>query len=182
MRRGAPSPLGGVGPPSGGANLSPSQQLDHGACRPTVSRDARHRRFKYTPRSRDDLLHLLPSDRLEGHLHAAEHLVRPIARMAPAHVANERGAGWARRIRMGTICSPSAPVRDLVPLLAIPSGETVGALDLPRRARHRTVGTEDATVACLWPQNSLAAAALVEEHAGIGRHLERLGVPAFRAA
>lgn len=112
---------------------------------------------------------------------AAFAMVPIIAKEGLNGVRGEPACG-ARRIRMGTICSPSAPVRDLVPLLAIPSGETVGALDLPRRARHRTVGTEDATVACLWPQNSLAAATLVEEHAGIGRHLERLGVPAFRAA
>src|SRR5262249_13985963 len=45
-----------------------------------------------------------------------------------------------------------------------------GTYGLDRRARHRTVGAEHATIARLRPQPCAATGALVKELAGISRH------------
>jgi len=50
------------------------------------------------------------------------------------------------------------------------SGTTAAIFILHRGTLHRTVGTKDAAVACLWTQHSLAVRAFVEKLAGVGRH------------
>jgi len=55
-----------------------------------------------------------------------------------------------------------------------------GALCLDRRTRHRTVRAEHAAIARFWPQRRAAAAALVKELAGVGRHGFRLGCSTMR--
>src|SRR5713101_8813881 len=56
-----------------------------------------------------------------------------------------------------------------------------GALGLDRRAWHRTVGAEHATVTLLRTQHRAAPGALVEELAGVGRHTFRFGGSGKRA-
>ena len=55
-------------------------------------------------------------------------------------------------------------------------------LRLDGRARRGTEGAEDAAVARLGPEERMAAGALVEEQARIGRHREPVFVTAHRAA
>src|SRR5215471_15919233 len=60
-------------------------------------------------------------------------------------------------------------------LSAAGKGCSSGSLFLHRRARHRTVGTEDAAVALLRPEQAPAALALIEELAcPRGHRFERL--------
>ena len=54
------------------------------------------------------------------------------------------------------------------------------ALKLDGRARHRAIGTEHAAVPHLRAQRGAATLALVEELAGVGRHLFDLAVSAVR--
>ena len=54
-----------------------------------------------------------------------------------------------------------------------------GSPQLDRGALDRAVGAEDAAVSGKRPQHSVAVCALMEEAAGIGRHLFQRGVAAL---
>src|SRR6516165_11576196 len=103
-------------------------------------------------------------------------VVRPVRRVADgaASLPNTRPVmGYRVDMLVVAICSARA--------IAC-AARLTGTLRLDRRARHRTVGAEHATISRLRPQAGSAAGAFVIESAGVRRHGLGFGYAAVRTS
>src|SRR6516162_2546557 len=93
--------------------------------------------------------------------------------MGPKPSQYASGDGMGTDMLVVAICSTRAIAR---------AARLTGTLRLDRRARHRTVGAEHATIFRLRPQAGSAAGAFVIESAGVRRHGLGFGYAAARTS
>ena len=85
--------------------------------------------------------------------------------------ARARVLGWAIGKNKAQACKSVARARRLIRAIEAASGSAAATSGLDRRTRHRTVRTKYATIAGQWLKPFAAAFAVIEELAGVRRHV-----------